>query len=172
MMNNNGGDRRNQFHLLFITALAVILFTSCENTDEKKYRTWQGYGGGADQSKYVIQDQITKENVNQLEVVWAYPTSDERDYQCNPVIVDSVMYVLAKDNSLVALHAATGKEIWIHANLNGISRRGFAYWENADRTDRRILFTLRNSLQAIDAATGKSILDFGANGAVDLRQNL
>lgn len=156
----------------FFIVLATFLFTTCNNVDDKGYRTWQGYGSGADQSKYFIQDQITKENVNQLRVAWTYPTSDERDYQCNPVIVDTVMYILAKDNSLVALNAATGKEIWIHANLQGISRRGFSYWENADRTDRRILFTLRNSLQAIDAATGKTILAFGREGAVDLRQDL
>jgi quinoprotein glucose dehydrogenase len=162
----------NTLRVFFLIAFVTILVPACQNTEDKEYRTWQGYGSGPDQSKYFIQDQITKENVNQLEVVWSYPTGDERDYQCNPVIVDSVMYVLAKDNSLVALNAGTGKEIWIHANLNGISRRGFAYWENADRTDRRILFTLRNSLQAIDAATGKSILTFGKDGAVDLRQDL
>jgi quinoprotein glucose dehydrogenase len=153
--------------LLLITAL-----NSCKTEDDKAYRTWQSYGSGPDQSKFFIQDQITKENVNQLQVAWTYPTSDERDYQCNPVIVDSVMYVIAKDNSLVALNAVTGEEIWIHADLNGISRRGFAYWENANRSERRILFTLRNSLQAIDAITGKSILSFGKDGAVDLRQDL
>src|SRR5690606_1170501 len=109
---------------------------------------------------------------SQLKVEWHYSTEDERDYQCNPIIVDTIMYVLAKDNSLVALNAETGKEIWIHANLQGISRRGMAYWENKHRTDRRLLFTLRNSLQAIDAMTGKSILDFGKDGAVDLRQDL
>ncbi|WP_276368831.1 PQQ-binding-like beta-propeller repeat protein [Chryseolinea sp. H1M3-3] len=165
-------DGLNRFRLLFLTALSAILLPACKNVDDKAYRTWQGYGSGPDQSKYFIQDQITKENVNQLEVAWSYATGDERDYQCNPIIVDSVMYVMAKDNSLVALNAVTGKEIWIHANLNGISRRGITYWENADRSDRRLLFTLRNSLQAIDAVTGKAILNFGKDGAVDLRQNL
>jgi quinoprotein glucose dehydrogenase len=159
-------------NIIYLFILSTLLFTSCKTEDDKAYRTWQSYGSGPDQSKYFIQDQITKENVSQLKIAWTYPTSDERDYQNNPVIVDSVMYVMAKDNSLVALNATNGKEIWIHADLNGISRRGFAYWENADRSDRRILFTLRNSLQAIDAATGKSILAFGKDGAVDLRQDL
>lgn len=170
-MNVKSRGKINWSILFFLAALSISL-TTCKKVDEKQYRTWQSYGSGPDQSKYFIQDQITKENVKQLAVAWSYPTSDERDYQCNPVIVDSVMYVLAKDNSLVALNASTGKELWIHANLQGISRRGFAYWENADRTDRRILFTLRNSLQAIDAATGKSIIAFGKDGAVDLRQDL
>lgn len=158
---------------VFAAITIAVVLVGCKNQEEdREYKTWSSYGSGPDQSKYFIQNNITKENVGQLTVAWSYPTADERDYQSNPVIVDTIMYVLAKENSLVALHAVSGDEIWIHANLNGISRRGFAYWENADRTDRRILFTLRNSLQAIDAITGKSIITFGNNGAVDLRQDL
>ena len=74
------------------------------------------------------------------------------------------MYVLAKNNSLVALNATTGEELWIHANLSGITRRGINYWENEDRSDRRIMITINNMIQAIDATTGKSILTFGKDG--------
>src|SRR5687767_6312217 len=34
------------------------------------HKTWTQYGGGADQSKYVDLEQITKENVSQLQVAW------------------------------------------------------------------------------------------------------
>ena len=101
-----------------------------------------------------------------------YPTSDTLNYQFNPIIVDNVMYVLAKNNSLVALNATTGEEIWIHANLRGIARRGVNYWESADRKDRRLLVQMNNFLQAIDAQTGKSILTFGDKGLVDLKVGL
>ena len=83
-----------------------------------------------------------------------------------------MMYVLARNSSLVALNAVTGKEIWIHENLRGIARRGVNYWESKDRSERRILFQMNNYLQAIDARTGKSILSFGKNGLVDLREGL
>jgi quinoprotein glucose dehydrogenase len=136
------------------------------------HRTWRDFGGGPDQSKYFVQDEITKSNVNQLKVAWEYSTADENVYQFNPLIVDSIMYVLAKGNSLVALDAASGKEIWIHANLQGIAPRGINYWESKDRKDRRLIFQMNNYLQAIDALTGKSILNFGDNGLVDLRQGL
>jgi quinoprotein glucose dehydrogenase len=66
----------------------------------------------------------------------------------------------------------TGKEIWIHANLMGLTRRGLNYWESKDKTDRRLIFTLNNTLQAIDAVTGKSIESFGNGGYVDLREGL
>jgi quinoprotein glucose dehydrogenase len=136
------------------------------------HKTWTQYGGGPDQSKYVDLKQITKENVTQLQVAWEYQTKDNIANRYNPIIVDNVMYVLAKNNSLVALDVTTGKEIWIHANLNPASRRGINYWESKDRKDRRILFCITNTLQAIDATTGKSILSFGTNGYVDLREGL
>src|ERR1044071_1667569 len=40
------------------------------------------------------------------------------------------------------------------------------------KLDRRLLFTLNNALQAIDALTGKSIMSFGTNGYVDMRKGL
>ena len=133
---------------------------------------WPDYGGTPDQSKYVVTPDITRQSLARLEVEWIYPTGDERAYQFNPVIVDNVMYVLAKNNSLVAIDVITRKELWIHANLRGITNRGINYWESADRKDRRLLFALEDTLQAIDARTGKSILSFGRNGVVDLKEGL
>jgi quinoprotein glucose dehydrogenase len=133
---------------------------------------WRDYGGGPDQSKYVVMKDITKANVSRLEVAWTYPSGDERPYQFSPTIVDGVMYVLAKNNSLVAVDVRTHEELWIHANLRGISYRGISYWQSKDRKDRRLLFTLEDTLQAIDARTGKSIASFGTQGFVDLRENL
>jgi quinoprotein glucose dehydrogenase len=49
---------------------------------------------------------------------------------------------------------------------------GINYWESKDRSERRLLYSNNNLLQAIDATTGKSIMTFGANGSVDLREGL
>ena len=133
---------------------------------------WREYGGGPDQSKYVVVKDITKANVSKLAVAWMYPSGDDRAYQFSPLIVGNVMYVLAKNSSLVAIDVTTRKELWIHANLRGITNRGLSFWESKDGKDRRLLFTLDDTLQAIDARTGKSITTFGANGFVDLRQGL
>ena len=86
-----------------------------------------------------------------------------------------MMYVLAKNNSIVALDAATGRELWVHPTdpqSRQVTYRGVNYWQSADRSDRRLLFSVDNYLQEIDARTGKSILQFGANGLVDLRAGL
>jgi len=166
--NDNG-----RFWLVYILALPLF-FLACEPPQDKiiqeQHITWKDYGGGPDQSKYVDFAQITKANVKDLQVAWFYPTGDNKTYQFNPLVVGDVMYVLAKNNSLVALEASTGKELWIHANLSGIARRGINYWESEDGKDKRLLFQINNYLQAVDAVTGKSILTFGDNGLVDLRQ--
>lgn len=147
-----------------------------KNGKEKQTRgwhtSWQQYGGGADQSRFMELKQLTKANVSQLQVAWSYPTADSVQYLFSPVIIDTVMYLLAKNNSLVALNAATGKELWIHANLGGITWRGINYWESKDKKDRRLIFCLNNTLQEIDAATGKSIANFGTNGYVSLKEGL
>jgi quinoprotein glucose dehydrogenase len=90
----------------------------------------------------------------------------------NPVVADNMMYVLARNTALVALDATTGKEIWVHERLNGISQRGVAFWESKDRKDRRLIFAMNNYLEEIDALTGKSILTFGQDGVVNLKENL
>jgi quinoprotein glucose dehydrogenase len=133
---------------------------------------WPDYGGTPDQSKYAVTPDLTKKTVGKLEMAWVVPTSDERAYQFNPVIVDGVMYVLAKGSSLVAIDVRTRKELWIHANLRGITNRGINFWKSADGRDRRLLFVMDDLLQAIDARTGKSIPTFGKDGAVDLREGL
>ena len=138
----------------------------------ERYKTWSNYGGGPDQSKFTELDQITKKNVAQLQVAWNYPTMDNIGYSFNPIVVDTIMYLVGKNNSLIAVNATTGKEIWIHANLNGITRRGLNYWESKDRKDRWLIFSLSNTLQEIDALTGKSILSFGTDGYISLKNDL
>ncbi|QMU27133.1 outer membrane protein assembly factor BamB family protein [Adhaeribacter radiodurans] len=155
--------------LLFL--FAYVSFTP-DSSLYDDYTKWQQYGGGPDQSRYFKGSQITKKNVNKLQVAWVYPTTDSVPNFFSPIVVDTIMYVMAKNYSLVAINALTGKEIWIHANLQGLTRRGINYWESKDRKDRRLLFTLNNSLQAIDALTGKSILTFGTDGYVDMREGL
>ncbi|HEY8513502.1 MAG TPA: PQQ-binding-like beta-propeller repeat protein [Cyclobacteriaceae bacterium] len=134
--------------------------------------SWPHYGGSPEQSRYFQASEITKDNVHRLKVSWIYPSEGNDFYFFNPIIVDSIMYVLGKNSSLIAVNIATGKEIWIHTKLRGITRRGLNYWESKDKKDKRLLFTLNHTLQAIDAVTGKSIMSFGKDGYVDLREGL
>jgi len=160
-----------------VLALAVVVgwlaaVPLAQQKGKNKFNTWHQYLGGSDSSQYSSLDQINKKNVAQLQVAWTLPVGDARTYRFNPIVVDSVMYTLAKNMSLVAIDAATGTEIWTHENQGAIGDRGINYWESADRKDRRLLFINAGFLTAVDASTGKTIETFGDKGKVDLRIGL
>ena len=138
---------------------------------EKPYTTWGTYLGSPDSAQYSALKQINKSNVGKLEVAWTFPTG-EANYRFDPIVVGGVMYVLAASRSIVALDAATGKEIWTRRNEGAVGDRGMNYWESADRSDRRLLYLNAGFLTAIDARTGNSIASFGDNGKVDVRIGL
>jgi quinoprotein glucose dehydrogenase len=162
---------RQRTYRLLAKVFCILLcarFAAAQN----HHQAWTDNGGGPDNSHYLNFPQITKANVGQLEVAWSYPSNDTISYVWNPLIVGNMMYVLARNNSLVALDAASGKEIWIHEALQGIAPRGINYWESKDRKDRRLIFQINGFLEEIDAATGKSILTFGKDGMVNLHDGL
>ena len=137
------------------------------------YTTWSDYGGSADSMQYSALNQINKANINQIELAWSYlvPGRSSR-FGFNPLIVDGVMYVLGRDNSLVALDAATGKQIWSHPTEGMPTDRGINYWESKNRSDRRLIFAANSFLQEVNARTGVTIPSFGNDGRVDLREGL
>ena len=153
----------------------VLLLCSNVDAASRAGASWSDFAGGEDASQYSTLDQINRSNVKKLQIAWTYPTGDGNKYSFNPVVVDNLMYVLAKNNSIVALDATTGKELWVHETdpkTTLITNRGINYWQSKDGSDRRLLFSCNNFLQAIDAKTGKIIQQFGDDGRVDLRQGL
>src|SRR3954466_3682440 len=148
--------------VLFATLTAAgVMLVGAQQRGKPKFNTWRQYLGASDSSQYSSLDQVNKSNVSKLEVAWTFPTGDMRTYRFNPIVVDGVMYVLAKNLSVVALDAASGREIWAHENQGAVGDRGMNYWESADRKDRRLLYLNAGFLTAIDAATGKTIDSFG-----------
>src|SRR6266508_6541248 len=132
---------------LVATAALVILATAL-TADGPRDKGWWDFGGGPDASHFVDLDQIKKSNVSQLQVAWFYPYATPG---FNPIVVDDVVYVAGRNNSLIALDATTGKEIWIHEGLAGMTSRGINYWQSGDGKDRRLVFAIDGYLQAIDA---------------------
>jgi quinoprotein glucose dehydrogenase len=158
-----------------ILLMAAAGWTLAASPPASTHAGWREYAGAADSAQYSDLRQISKSNVAQLEVAWTYSTGDNRKYSFNPIVVDGLMYVLAKNNSLVALDAATGREVWTWVNPAPnklITNRGINYWQDSTGADRRLLFASDHSLRALDARTGKPILSFGDNGAVNLKTGL
>jgi quinoprotein glucose dehydrogenase len=141
----------------------------------QNYTKWSEYGGGAESSQYSSLREINRTNVSQLQIAWIFPSGDDNRYFFNPIEVHGLTYVLAQNNSIVALNAETGKIVWVHRadpQTDIITDRGINYWESRDGRDRRLLFSSNHFLRAIDARTGKTILSFGARGRVDLKEGL
>jgi len=153
--------------LMVVVAVAALFDVALATGSDDKW--WPDYGANAASSHFVDLDQINKSNVGQLEVAWFYPYGQTG---FNPIIIDGMMYVLGRNNSLIALDATTGKEIWIHERLNGITSRGINYWRSPEGKQRRLIFAINGYMQAIDAQSGESIRTFGDGGIVDLRRGL
>ena len=155
-----------------LSGVAGVYRHSAHAAEAKVHTTWSAYEGGVDSAQYSALKQINKSNVSQLQQVWFYSAAGAHRFEFSPIIVDGVMYVIGKNDNVVALDAATGRELWIHdtGKPHMISERGFTYWESKDRSDRRLFFATDNILHAVAARTGKLIESFGNQGSVDLRK--
>ena len=152
---------------------SVISLAGAPARKKQPYTTWSAFGGTSDSMQYSALSQISKSNVSQLEQVWFYPLPGRAELAFSPLIVGKVMYVAGKGNRcVVALDAATGKEIWTHPTEGTTTERGYAYWQSKDGKDQRIIFSANNLLQEVDAKTGATITSFGKHGYVDLREGL
>jgi quinoprotein glucose dehydrogenase len=176
--------------------LAGVLALSCTQQTEStqqaepynQYTGWHTYAGTKDGNRYSSNTTINKENVSQLQVAWTYSTHDKdpknrSQMQCNPIVVDGVLYGTSPKLKLFALDAATGEQRWLFdpdalpgAETDSMAMfnvsRGVVYWQDEQGTDRRILYSVGPKLYAVDAQSGTPVGSFGNNGALDLRENL
>ncbi len=142
---------------------------------------WGTYLGDKASSHYSTLKQITPRNVAKLEVAWTFraggmDTNNRSQIQCNPLVIDGVLFGTTPDLQLFALDAATGRELWRFnpASVKGITKagvnRGLVHWGTG--AERRILYGNDRFLHAIDAATGQRIPSFGDGGSIDLKRDL
>ncbi|MDQ6760039.1 MAG: pyrroloquinoline quinone-dependent dehydrogenase [Acidobacteriota bacterium] len=137
------------------------------------------YGGSAENIRYSRLKQINASNVHRLQVAWTFETGDAfrgSEMQCNPLIIDGVLYATTPKLRVIALNADTGRLKWEFDPNEGkrvtgkMRNRGLTYW--AQGSDQRIYFGARQYLYALDAKTGKPALAFGNAGRVDMRDDL
>src|SRR5277367_3395699 len=172
------GCRARRFcEIATFTVLMLGLVAPASPEDNPKaYTTWSTYLGNPDASHYSALKQIDRSNVSRLQVAWSYDSGNERPYEFNPIVVGRTMYVLAKNGSIVALDATTGRELWAYHSRNlgqrVESHRGINFWQSDDGSDKRLLISFANNLEALNAANGELITSFGNDGTVDLKAGL
>ncbi|MEE2898879.1 MAG: pyrroloquinoline quinone-dependent dehydrogenase [Gemmatimonadota bacterium] len=150
---------------------------------------WRAYAADLGSTKYSPLDLINPDNVSRLAIAWRRPAVDpsiveqaaearDRDLVGTPLMVGGVLFAPNAVGLVEAFDAGTGATLWIQepmvegpdGYLGGSSTRGVAYW--ADGSDRRILVHRLRYLYALDAGTGRPIVDFGDGGRVDLTTGL
>ena len=146
---------------------------------------WQAFGADTGSTKYTPLDQIDADNVNDLEIVWRRPALDQSFVDINPnqrystswnaapLVVDGVAYITNGVGLVEAFDPGTGETIWVQEppggaeGLPGANTRGAAYWTDGD--DKRIIAQRGTYLYALNAETGETYPDFGANGRANLQ---
>jgi glucose dehydrogenase/sugar phosphate isomerase/epimerase len=140
------------------------------------FRKWERSLGGPTSNRFSALTQITKDNVAKLEVAWTYHSGDGKaNVQCNPIVVDGVIFAPTAGWNIVALDAATGKELWRFTPKkegkrleDQPARRGLLYWQGDDQNPPRVIFGAGNWLYALDPKTGQTLASFGENGRTDI----
>jgi len=165
--------------LKVFVVITLLFFAGCKSGRDDD-RTWAVYKADANSSNYSPLDQINSSNVSQLQPAWTFAIKDMPQgaqpviSQCNPIVVDGVLYAISAKQWAYAINAETGKQLWSFDPFDGGEgggvSRGVTYWESGD--DKRILFSAGNYLIALDALTGKPITEFGEKGKVNLNVGL
>lgn len=147
---------------------------SLPKIDRRTTVDWPVAGNDPGGMRFSPLKQIHRGNVARLKVAWTYHGGDASPgstIECNPVVVDGVMYVTTPGLKIAALDAATGREIWTYNPHAGGVNRGIAYWSDGrpDGMRRVLMGTPDGRMVSLDAATGLPDPHFGVNGVLDLR---
>ncbi|MCA9501997.1 MAG: pyrroloquinoline quinone-dependent dehydrogenase [Spirochaetaceae bacterium] len=157
---------------------------------------WPFWGGDRGARHHSPLTQITKQNVDRLEVAWTHHSGDYFDgsgyskrtaFQNTPLVVNDTLYYCTPFMRVFALDPETGEERWSFdpefRSRHGegpypLMCRGVSYWEDATAKAgaacaRRIFYgTADSELIALDADTGVPCEGFGEQGRVALREGI
>jgi len=148
---------------------------------------WSYFGGSKGFTRYSPLDQIHRDNVADLRIVWrrpavrselteAFPDLFPSAYlRSTPIFVGGVLYAQDAHGLVIALDAATGEIVWeqelvefTQEEADGEPTRGVDYWSSGSGDDR-ILAVRGEYLYALNTGTGEPYGDFGDDGRVSLR---
>jgi quinoprotein glucose dehydrogenase len=139
---------------------------------------WPAYLGDKGRSLYSSLQQINRSNVAQLKVAWTYETGDKGEYQANNLVVAGTLYTASPTRKVIALDAATGRELWKwdaqseRPGVGGGRQRGLVFWQNETGGEHRLFTAVGNHLYALDPKSGQPLRSFGQNGSIHLGTGL
>ncbi|MEJ2005771.1 MAG: pyrroloquinoline quinone-dependent dehydrogenase, partial [Cyclobacteriaceae bacterium] len=157
-----------------------LLLLSCE-ADLAVENDWPVAGGSAYRKQFSNLSRIDTANVHDLEVSWIYRTNDAGEgtqIQCNPIVLEGILYATSPSLKLFALDAKSGEELWVFDPAEVFAKdemgrnvnRGVTYW--SDGSESRLFYVVGSYLLSVHARNGMLDTDFGTNGMIDLREGL
>jgi len=172
-----------------LPVLAVCILSCTIDTSSPDHSGWPAYAGHKDGNRYSSNEQINPENVASLTVAWTFSSADKdtgnhSQIQCNPIMMDGVVYGVSPWSKLFALDAGTGKLKWeFHPSSLDTSGendhnsffkvvRGVMYWQSESGDDKRIFYSPGSKIYCINAADGNPVMSFGKKGFIDLIENV
>jgi glucose dehydrogenase len=122
---------------------------------------WLLYGRDYSNQRFSPLAQIDATNVKRLAPRWIFQSGVSSAFQATPIVVDGVMYVSLPFNHVVALDAASGRELWRYTHKRrtdkmccGPANRGVAV-----AYGKVFMGTVDARLIALDQRTGKLAWD-------------
>src|SRR5438128_718747 len=125
----------------FALATAVVI----RSQERASTSDWRYFGGNKAFTRYSPLDQVTRDNVKNLRIVWRRPAVSDQltqafpDLRVNnylrstPLVIDGVLYAQNVHGLVVAFDGETGKTVWeqelfarTQEEANGASTRGGA----------------------------------------------
>ena len=160
-----------------LLAILTLALTAC--TYRRAGTDYPIYGGNKQNNRYSELTQIDSSNVSRLALAWTYNSADtggaekhEHEIQCQPIVIDGLLYGTSSTLQLFALDAATGRQRWKFDPFKNKKprinqSRGVTYWTDG-RDDRRLFYAAGSDLWCIDANTGAPVAGFGDSGKISL----
>ena len=125
-------------------------FTKNTNLNPINLKDWPRSHGNNHSNRFSDLSLINKKNISSLEVAWIYHSNSKKgagsDIQCNPIIVNGIIYSPVVGGYIAAIDGYSGKEIWRSKKLNRLfssSLIGSLEHETPRSTDRGFFFTNR-----------------------------
>ena len=108
---------KNLFGFGSVMAVAALSFSITATAQSGA--DWRNFGNDSGGSQYSPLDQITAENVADLEVAWTHRSGDVKQnpggtsLQVVPIHVNGLLYYCTPLNRVFALDPATGEQVWV-----------------------------------------------------------
>nr|WP_315406586.1 PQQ-dependent dehydrogenase, methanol/ethanol family [uncultured Pseudomonas sp.] len=145
-----------------LTALAAGVDEAAIRATERAGGEWLSHGRTYAEQRFSPLKQIDASNVRSLGLAWYMDLDNTRGLEATPLFHDGVIYTSMSWSRVIAVDAASGKELWRYdpevakvkarTSCCDAVNRGVALWG-----DKVYVGTLDGRLIALDAKTGKAI---------------